>query len=238
MSVLTIGQIKAEIRSAMGTRNDADARLAGVINLSQTRLCRLHDFDELRAIISLNTPTISSNPETDKIVSLAMLGRYRKIYSIRLLADNVQSRKLTKILTKEFDQEIPEPEFYSRRTPSRYIMWGKDQMELFPVPDIIYSMRIRFSRWPIVVTDANDGDFLDLENVDDLIIHLSLSYLFLSFGNIEKSNEYYRIYAALAREALGEDEEDFDTHLAGRVGQQGRTMPSLGYNDPFVREMP
>lgn len=236
MSILTVTQLKAEIRTAMGGRTDADTRLNNVLNLSSLRLARLHDFDELRGLTTINT-AITANPADDKIISLASLNRFRKIYSIRLYANNNLSRKLTKRLPKWWDEVIPEPEYYSRGTPSDYIMWGKDQMELWKVPDIVYTMHFRFSRWPTLVDDTNQGSPIDLENVDDLIIHLSLSYLFLSFGNIEKANEYFRIYAALAKEALDEDEEDFDIRMLSHdQARLGGTL-TRGYNDPFVRSI-
>jgi hypothetical protein len=233
MSNLTVAQIKAEIRAIHGNRTDADTRLNGVINMAQTRITRLRDFDELRGLTTINT-VVTADPAADKIISLSSLGRYRKIYSIRLYADNVQSRKLKKVLSKKWDTYIPEPEYYSRGAPEAYTLWGKDQMELWRVPDIVYTMHIRYSRWPVTVTDLLDGTNLDLENVDDLVIHLAASYLFMSFGNLEKSNDYYRIYAALAKEAFNVQEDEFDL-VQSNAPENFRV--STGVNDPFVRSM-
>lgn len=233
MTVLTVDQIKAEIRVAMGGRTDADSRLDSVLNLSQMRLARLHDFDELRGLTTLTTP-ITASAAADKVISLAPIGRYRKIYSMRLYADNNLSRKLVKRLPKWWDDVIPEPEYYARGTPTDFIMWGKDQIELWKVPDIEYTIHVRYSRWPTIITD-DGGDFLDLENVDDLLIHLSASYLYMGFGNVEKSNEYFKIYAALAKEAIGEEEEDFDTNLLSH--DQARFNRTRGFDDPFVRRI-
>lgn len=233
MSNLTIAQIKSEIRAIHGGRTDADTRLNGIINLSQTRIARLYDFDELRALTTINT-AVTSSAADDKIISLSTLGRYRKIYSIRLISSTNMSRKLKKILSKKWDTIIPEPEYYSRGVPEAYTLWGKDQLELWRVPDAVYTMHFRYSRWPTTVTNDLDGSNLDLENVDDLVIHLAASYLFMSFGNLDKSNEYYRIYAALAKEALGENIEDADT-IQAAFPETMRVTPGIA--DPFVRSM-
>lgn len=233
MSILTLSQIKAEITTILGERADAASRMNNVINMAQIRLARLHDFDELRARTTIST-VVTADPAVDKIISLSTLGRFRKIYSIRLFATGQRSRKLEKVLSKRWDEIIPEPEYYARGVPTHYIMWGKDEMELWRVPDIVYVMHFRYSRWPNVATDADNGNTIDLENVDDLIIHLSASYLALSFGNVEKSNDLYSIYRALAREAIGEDDEDFDLHMSAVRPTIGT---SRGYDDPFVRSM-
>jgi hypothetical protein len=232
MSVLTIGQIKGEIRRILGNRTDQDTRLSGAINLSQVRLSRLHDFDELRTLTTINT-AVTADPSVDKIISLAPLARYRKIYSIRLFADVQLSRKLDRTVSSRWDEVIPEPEYYARGVPTRYTIWGKDQMELWRVPDAIYPLHFRYSRWPTVITDADDGLYLDLENVDDLVIHLTASYIFLSLGNVEKSNEYFKIYAALAKEAIMEDEEEFDSKMLSHDQERFGRL-SRGYDDPFV----
>jgi hypothetical protein len=236
MSVLTIAQIKAEMRTHLGGRTDADDRFDSVLNMSQVRLARLHDFDELRAIQTINT-VVTADPAADKIIDVSTLGRYRKIYSVRLYADNQLSRKLNKRLTKQWDEVIPEPEYYARGTPTDYTFWGPERMELWKVPDLAYTMYFRYSRWPEVLTEATvQTGHLDLDNIDDLIIHLAVSYIYLGFGNIEKSNQYFAIYGALAKEAIGEDDEDFDSmlmsHAQSRWGANTR-----GFDDPFVRSI-
>jgi hypothetical protein len=176
---------------------------------------------------------VTASAADDKIISLSSLQRYRKIYSIRLFATNTQSRKLERVLPKRWDKLIPEPEYYSRGTPTHFILWGKDEMELWKVPDIVYTMHFRYSRWPTVVTAAMTTDNLDLENVDDLIIHLAASYITMSHGNVERSQALFAIYSSLAKDALLEDAQDFDTAMRAHSYGLG-AAGSLGYNDPFV----
>lgn len=235
MSILTLDEIKTEIRSGMGNRTDTDSRLNGVINLSQTRIARLRDFDELRALAQINTPFTGTI--ADKFLTLASLNRYRKIYSIRLYASGNQSRKLIRVLPKRWDKIIPEPEFYARGKPLHYVIWSKDNLEMHPLPDAVYVLHVRYSRWPNLVTGATGGaTFLDLEDLDDLIVHLSLSYLFLSLNNLSQSDKHYGIYRTLVAEHLNMEEEDFDTFQTS-PDQMSLRGPGRGYDDPFVNSI-
>lgn len=233
MTVLTVGEIKTEIRAILGGRTDFDARLNQLLNVTQTRIARIKDFDELRALTSLTFP-ITGSAANDKVVSLSPLSRYRKIYSIRIFATNAMDRKLQRLNPTRWDRVIPKPEYYARGTPTHYMLWGKDQIELWRVPDIQYTAWVRYSRWPSAV--GADGTFMDLENMDELIIHLCASYLALSVGHTKRSNELYRVYAQLAKDALDEEVEDFDTHMA-LEGQGSDLTTTRGYDDPFVRSI-
>ena len=233
-STLTVGQYKTEIRSAFGNRVDADARLGIILAMAQDSLARLHDFDELRQRTTIPC-VITGSAANDKIVSITTLGRYRTLYDIRLFATNHIDRKLRKILPRRWDKIVPKAEYYSRGTPSIYMVWKRDEIELWRVPDIAYDMHFRYTIWPAVV--GADGTTLTLENVDELIILLSCSYLALSLGHLSRSNEFYRAFANKAADAFLEDVDDYDTHMAVH-GNEVSNVGTLGYNDPFQRSMP
>lgn len=239
-SNLTVGEFKTEIRGAFGGRTDLDSRLNVVLGLAQRMLARMHDFDELRGRATINT-AVTGSAANDKIVALTPLylgglsQTLRKIYSIRLFAAGAQSRKLKKIIPRRWDTLVPEPEFYARGKPSHYVQWKKDEIELWKVPDAVYTMHFRYLNWPAAI--GADGTFLTLENVDDLIISLSCSYVALSAGHLQRSNEFYRAFANGARDAFREDIEDYDTHMAVH-GTEVTGSISRGYDDPFQRSMP
>jgi hypothetical protein len=236
MSTLTLTQIKTEIKAHLGNRDDLDSRLESVIDLSQLRVARLRDFDELRVRDSV-TCVVTSDAEADKIISFPTLtnARIRKVYSMRLLdSTNAQmARRLKKVLTSHWDTVIPEPEYYSRRTPTHYTTWENNQFELWPVPDEAYTIAIRCSRWPKAASVTGDGANLDLQNMDDLIINLSVSYLHHSLNRNDKAREFYGIYRGLAKEALDVEDDDFDLVMSAISNDNlGSTR---GYDDPFVR---
>lgn len=239
-SNLTVGEFKTEIRAAFGGRTDFDSRLAIILGMSERMLARMHDFDELRGRATINT-AVTGSAANDKIIALTSLylgglsQTLRKIYDIRLFATGNQSRKLKKVLPRRWDTLVPENEAYSRGKPTHYVQWKKTEIELWRVPDAAYTMHFRYTNWPAAV--GADGTFLTLENIDDLIILLACSYVALSAGHLQRSNEFYRAFANKALDALQEDVEDYDTHMAIHGTEISGTI-NRGYDDPFVKRMP
>jgi hypothetical protein len=238
MSLLTLADLKTEIKQGLGGRADLDTRMNNIVDLAQLRLARLKDFDELRQIESTTTP-ITSVAADDKIITFPTLtdARIRKIYSLRRFAPNDETLagKLTKVLTRRWDEVIPEPEFWARGWPTHYTVWENNKFELWKVPDIVYTLQIRLSRWPKKASVTGEGNPIDLENVDDLIINLSLSYAYWSLGRTDKAKDFFGIYRGLAKDALMEDAESIDEAMAGVKFPQDISQGSRGYDDPFVR---
>jgi len=238
MSILTLAELKTEISTSFASRADIDSRLNTVVDLAQLRIARIHDFDELRQSSSVNT-AVTASKEDDKVISFPALtnARIRKIYSLRLSDPNglTLARKLRKVLPKNWDIEIPEPEYYDRGIPTHYTVYQKSQFELWRVPDAVYTISIRVSRWPKTATVTGDGNTVDLENVDDLIINLGISYLYHSLGRTDKGRQFFAIYRGLAKEALIEDDTDYDEAMAGISPTS--SFGSRGYDDPFVRSI-
>jgi len=238
MSLLTLADLKTEIKQGLGGRTDLDTRMDNIIDLMQLRLARLKDFDELRQIESTTTP-ITSIAADDKVITFPTLAdaRIRKIYSLRRFAPNDETLtgKLIKVLPSKWDAQIPEPEFWSRSWPTHYTVWENNKFELWHVPDIVYTLQIRLSRWPKKVSVTGEGNPIDLENVDDLIIHLALSYAYWSLGRTDRAKDFFGIYRGLAKDALIEDDTDLDEAMAGVKVPVDTFQGSRGYDDPFVR---
>lgn len=235
MSILTLAEIKTEVSATFASRSDIDSRLNNVVDLAQLRISRLHDFDELRQSATVNT-VVTSDAEADKVITFPTLtdSRIRKVYSMRLIDSGgiILARKLKKILIKNWDKVIPEPEFYSRGPCTHYTVYANNEFELWRVPDAVYAISIRVSRWPKSVATTGEGNVIDLENVDDLVINLATSYLYHSLGRSDKGKDFFGIYRGLAKEALIEDVTDYDESMAGI--SPGNILGSRGYDDPFV----
>lgn len=237
MSILTLAEIKTEIKQGLGGRADLDTRMDNIIDMAQLRIARLHDFDELRMKTEF-TNSITADAETDKVISFPSLAntRIRKVFSLRRkVSGSLLAGKLKRISAKKWDEVIPEPEYYSRGYPTHYMWYANSEFELWRVPDVAYTFVLRVSRWPYQVSVTGEGNPIDLENVDDLVINLCLSYCFHSLGRNDKAREFYGIYKGLAKEALIEDTTDLDQAMAG-MSRSGISASS-GYDDPFVHSI-
>ena len=237
MSLLTLTELKAEIKAGLGNRTDLDIRMDSIVDLAQLRLARLKDFDELRQIETA-TAAITATAADDKVITFPTLtnARIRKIYSLRRFApaDETLTGKLQRVLTHKWDEVMPEPEYWARGWPTHYTVWENNKFELWKVPDIAYTFQIRLSRWPKKVSVTGAGNPIDLENVDDLIIHLCLSYAYWTLGRTDRARDFYGIYRGLAKDALIEDATDLDQAMAGVKMPQDSFQGSDGVDDPFV----
>lgn len=232
-SLLTKGMVKTEIRACLGNRTDFDSRLDNVLRLAMDHIARMHEFDELRFIATYTTAVTGDIAADQQIDLIQGLNRIRKIYSVRLFS-GTESRKLIKLNPRRFDALLPKADVYSRGKTTHYCQYNKNTLELWRVPDAVYTLKIRLSLYPeFPLSDDNTFVF---DNAEDLIIYLSASYLALTLGNIQRSNELYRAFANVAIDKLKEEVEDFDTHMAVH-GTEIHGSISRGYDDPFIFSM-
>ena len=225
MGTLTFTELQDEVRSGLGGRTDLDARLPRAINLAQQRLARIHDFDEME-VISTTAINNTSN-DSDKYITLP---NKREIYSIVLL-DGANSRKLIQRTPRFWDVRLPKPEYWSRQRPTDYIIWG-NTIEIWPLPMATYTLRMRWSQWPVNLAGASDlSQFLQK---DELLIELALVYLFNSLGKEDSADKHKSILKDLLAEAINNDDTKPDISITPDTSRSAG-MSSEPWRDPFVR---
>jgi hypothetical protein len=255
MGLLTVSAIKQEILHHHANRQDIVSRLNIAIDLAMMRIARIHDWDQLKLIRS-SVLAVTVSASADKIFNLNTAiptgFRLKTLYSIRVISSDGRSNKLTGLTHTQFDQEVPEPQWYARNMPELYTVFGdldpadvtppltarNPILELWPVPDVAYNIDLRFQVWPRFLTDAaiTDANQTDLF-VDDAIISLATSYLYNSQGREDKAKHHFGIYSAIVKDALNLDETDFHTVIAGVVLSEGSRVGKYVSN-PFVFEAP
>ena len=234
MGSLQLSDLRAEVTSHLAERDDVtSARLNRALELAQERIARLHDFEELSKI-ETKTLTYTGTKSTDRFLAFTDLTdkEPKEIYSIRFL-DDARSKKLRRITPRQMDKEIPDPEFDSTGIPAIYVIW-REKFEWWRIPDKAYKVDFRFQAWPTTLIGAANTFKSDFNRKDDILIALSVSYLYGSFGEYERANRFYGIFVALLREAVGEDDMKPDSEiLPAWESDIGRLRD--GVNDPFVR---
>ena len=228
LGTLTLTELKAEVTSSLGNRSDIAPRLTRILNLAQQRVARLHDFQDMQQTTTGNF-TITSSEVADKIMSLASL---REIYSFRLL-DLSESIKLKQVSTRQWDQTVPMPEYFSRDVPSHYTIWA-NQAELWPVPDKAYPYLIRWTSWPTAFTDSSPNATSDFLAKDELLIVLASAYVMDSLGKISDADSKYKVVGQLFLEAKTMDSTKPDLEFAPtREIFNGAVTTAEYWRDPF-----
>lgn len=233
MGTLTAIELEDEVRAALAGRTNLDHRLRRILNLAQQRLARKHDFDEMENISE--SILVISDSEQDRFLQLPTL---RECYSIVLL-DNAsgtigsRNRKLVGQTAQWMDRWQSRPDYWVRNIPHSYCVWG-NRIELFPIYDAVYTLRMRWTQWPNdLVEDTDTSDFLQK---DEILIELALAYAYRSLGKEDDAMKHEGWANSLIKDASENDREKPDiSHRpsisdADAVGASGIVEP---WNDPF-----
>jgi len=233
---LTWAEMKTEIRGGLGNRTDLNDRLEVIGNMAQDRIAAVEPWDDLHQTYE-GTFTITATAATDKKLALSTVDAtydVKDIYSFRTILGDGSSNKLERKLTRQFDAEIPEPEYHARRKPQIYTRYQRI-LEVWPVPDLAYDWTIRASRWPIPFTSSGDSANSSLLHKDGMIIALSLAYAFDSLARAERATHWWRVYTRMLNEAVQDERESPDRVIK----PADRSVVSGGeyWKDPFVRSV-
>ncbi len=236
MGDLTATQLISEVTRHFAGRDDlTNADYVIALNLNQTRMARAHDFEELE-FTETKTFAITATPANDKRIAFSSLtnSNPREIYSFRVITADGRSRKLRQLMPRAFDAEIPEPEFHARGVPSIYTRWA-DAFEVWQVPDETHSFTLRGSKWPTDFSTSDLNAKSDLDKKDDLLIFLTVSYLFGSLGEYERANRFFGIFAAVYKEAELENQLRPDLDLVSRSTSGESAEIGKPWLNPFVK---
>ena len=196
--------------------------------LVHPRVVLIHDFEELKVRDTFGTTANNGvgNESTDMVMALP--SETREIYSI-IRVDSAESQKLIQVPSRQWDSVIPYPEYFNRAAPTHYRRWG-DNIELWHVPDAIYTIRGHRSKWP--TTLVNDTDLSDIDRKDDLIITLTMIWLCIQSDRQDRANHYWAVFKTLHKESISEDEYHPDLRPGSRF-TESMARPIEDYKNPF-----
>lgn len=113
---------------------------------------------------------------------LAKPDECRYIYDIRLI-DGAMSRKLIAMPPRRMDLFVPFAASCNQTRPTHYIEW-KDWIQLYPIPDATYVIKIRYYKW--TEFDASTT-IADVDNIDDIIINAAAMHVWKILGEPEQA---------------------------------------------------
>lgn len=229
MGTLTFLELQDEVRASLGGRTELDSRLPRIINLAQQRLARIHDFDEME-VLSIGTIYNTGN-DSDKYLTLP---NKREVYSL-VLVDGANSRKLIQRTPQFWDKRLPLPEYWARDRLQDYVVWS-NTIEVWPLPNADYTLRLRWSKWP---TDlSSDSDVSEFLQKDEILIELALLYIFRSLGKEEDANKHAVMLQSLLAEATANDDTKPDISIIPSASDIQTLQGGLGdtpWLNPFIR---
>lgn len=236
MGLLTLDEFKEELRVHLGRRESEDDRLTRCLNLAQTRIARVHRWEELEDT-ETGTFTITASITDDSLIdTTSFASSIRDIYSIRVTDGVTRAKKLRRITPRKFDEQIPDMEIMLRGLPHLYMSFRKHTViQVYKSPEEAFDWTFRFSNWPTAFTDATPTAVSDLDEKDDMLINLTTSYIFHSLGKQESADKFWGIYASMLKEATGAELEKPDQIIMPdfEFSDARRNTNVPGYLDPF-----
>lgn len=245
MGTLTYTEMQGEVRAAMGGRTDQDTRIPVALNLAQQQLARAKmnrdgklipvDWEELQFADTLTIP-YTGVAATDRIINFTSMTTTnpREIWSI-VIDNGSLSSKLQAVPTRQMDQMIPDPDFWSTRQPRWYVKW-KERIELFPVPDAAYSGPIRGLKWPDALSAG--GGTSNFKEKDDILIFLATGYIYDLLGDTAKAENFLKRAATQIETALAEDINSPDDVILPPWENNSRLGGTQYWTNPAIFENP
>lgn len=193
---------KVSAASVSGTALQTRVRV--YLNWAQRRLARAISCSELE-VKKTDSATVANVKTYPLVTGTNNLGltRPRDIRSIRLI-DGANSRNLIKKSYRWFDKRFPRPENYSSGRSSFYIPEGSN-IELFRIPDTVYTMEIRYNQWP---TDFSTGSqTTDFDNKDELLVTAGVLETYLALEEYNDAQVWFNKFKGQVIDAQTDEEE-------------------------------
>lgn len=196
-----------------------------VLNRTQNRMSRKHDFREHRKIYSASTTASTKN--------YAFPTGYKTIYDLRLI-DGTSSRKLEHAQGQQFDGMVAYPESQSEGRPGWYVPYG-NTFDLFPIPDAAYVMYIKCTIWPTVITATTDSVSYEPDK-DDLLVFGMTEELFQLLQMHEDSAVWNAKFQLGLKDAINLDSKYPDWNPVGMgFGYSQNRYVGDPWLDPFCK---
>lgn len=235
---MTRTQIIGEICDNVGKSRSATSvsatnledRVVNYLNWAQKRIARHYSFQELDILLTTaaTVADIKRYPIESGTNNLGLV-RPKDIQTIRLI-DGENSRKLARWSTRKFDTKIPRPENYSTGRPSVYIRHG-NFLELFRIPDAVYSMSVRYPQWPLDLSAA--GQYTDFKDKDQLLVTAGTLETYLALEEYADAKVWYdRFEGQLTDAVRAEGNMDWEPQ-AEPMNLESSYTSGEPYYDPF-----
>lgn len=205
-------------------------RVLKYLNFGQERLARAFSFDELKDIKddAATVLDVMRYPLTTGTNNLG-LTRVKDIESFKLM-DDENSMKLVNWPARRFDQRYPQPTNFTTGRPSLYVRYQRE-VELFKIPDAVYTLEIRYSQWASDLTNGTGvSDFL---HKDQLLITAGVLETYMALEEYADAKLWFQRFIGQLADAIKvEGLVDWEPQ-ADSSGLQVLPMSGSPWIDPY-----
>lgn len=214
-------ELITEALYATGNRTDIGDRVKVWINWALHRIDRACDMKGLE--VRATAPTVTSQK------AYALPADCKYVYSIRLI-DGANSRYLTYVEPREFDQKIPYPEQSTTGRPNWYVEW-ESIFELYRIPDAAYTLLMRYWKWQ---DDFADDDAVpEITHCDDIIVQALIAEIWKNLEELNKEAVAHGKLISMLRAHGGVEKMHPDWEAKAKPFSGGRIITGERWTQPF-----
>jgi len=216
-------ELIAEAKYMTGNRSDIDAHMIVWIHWALHRIDRVCDIKGLE--VRATAPTVIAQK------AYALPADCKYVESIRLI-DAANSRYLTRVDARTFDQKVPYPEQFSTGRPNWYLDW-ESIFEVYPIPDAItYTFLMRYWKWQDDFAD--DDAVAEMAHCDDIIVQALVAEIWKNLEELDKEGAaHIKLVSMLyAHKGVEKMHPDWEPKAKGFVGGKAAPMGER-WKDPF-----
>ena len=230
---LTLSEMSSEVldnltqQGTMTTANGVTLSTMATrwLNRAQNRVARMHNLIWKEQ----TTPTVASQKSYTFDPLLRSITSYR-------VEDGMNSRKLTLVIPSKMDLVYPKPDVYMTGRPNVYVPFeNTGTFELFPIPDKIYTTRLRGSFYPTPLSTASQTS--DFTYLDDVLIAFATMYGYQWLQEMNDSKFWKSIGNDELKAQIGAEVSKFPDWVQVKEGfSVGSANGYIGeyYANPFV----
>ena len=197
---------------------------------SQIRLARAFSFAELDVLDTTTKDTVTSTASYTYATLLGATAQVKEILSI-VIEDGLSSRKLVRMLPRDFYRRIPDPSSQSTRKPEYYYVIGTT-VYMYPIPDAVYDIHTIYSKMP---TRATVDTYLSEFNFkDDLLILGTVLEFWNFYQEYAEAEAIKKIWKDKLKEAVDSVIHPTDWEPEGRAFNSSTLVPGEFWNNPFI----
>lgn len=209
MAGMNLASLRTELRNSLGVDSTDfnDARVDELLNRALWELTEKFPFREKE--LSTNFPTIAATPK------YTMPANFESLIDISVFDPNTsQWTALLRSTKVNYDNSLNTQSAAEQGIPCEYVR-DNDCIILWPTPDTIYNMKLRYEKTIADLTSVNAA--LGLPQSWHEIVLLGATWRgFISLGDYDRANAAKAHQISLISSAVPvEAKEEFDTHLGG-----------------------
>lgn len=220
---LNRGELITEALYISGNRTDLAAHAIVWFNWA------LHRIDRVCDMKGLEVRAEASTVINQKAYALPADCKY--IESIRLI-DGANSRYLTYIDSREFDQKVPYPEQFGKGHPDWYIEW-ESIFELYRIPNKAWTLLMRYWKWQDEI--ALDATSPEIAHCDDIIVQALVAEIWKNIEELKKeASAHAKLISMLALHSGVEKlHPDFEPKAKSFRGRAKGIVTGEPWKNPF-----